>query len=231
MDWARRRSLLFFLTARRIGPHRILQPILPGWFPSRLRCNPHAYVQSCLVGRRFVGSCGGKNQTNLNSLRVIVVWRLCKPGIVAAGWQAVAILAVTICFALISSPQFLNFGIGSIARNPNAFILSWCYFLTGLGVALTDSQLVSSGATDIHRASRLMHPREPKRAVTILFAQLCTVAIVLGMLSLMQALEVTLHAEKPAELSWKGLMALPSIYSTLLAAFGNMARAAYKALG
>lgn len=75
-----------------------------------------------------------------------------------------------------------------------------------------------------------MHPKEPKRAATILFAQLCLVAIVLGMLSLTQALETTLHAAKPAELTWKGLMGLPSIYSTCLAAFGNMARAAYKAL-
>ena len=171
-----------------------------------------------------------QNQTNLNSLRATVVWRLCKPGIVAAGWQAVAVLAVTISITLISSLQLSIFGIGSIARTQNAALLSWSYFLTGLGVALTSSQLVNSGAEDIRRASRLMHPKEPKRAVTILFAQLCLVAIVLGVLGLTQALETTLHAAKPAELTWKGLIGLSSIYSVCLAAFGNMARAAYKAL-
>ena len=108
--------------------------------------------------------------------------------------------------------------------------LKWLFLLLAVGIVLTDTKYITSAATRIRHASRLMRPTVPDHAANTLLVLLALPTAGLAILTLRQppdfilALSSDFGQSARIWITWSGLM------SVGVAFFGSISHAAWRAV-
>jgi hypothetical protein len=162
------------------------------------------------------------------------MFQFLKVGMIGAGLQLVIVTFVT---CLISLPALRALIIPATKRLPPdaelLFVyspLKWLFFLVAVGIALTDSRLITFTAARIGYASRLMKPTVPDHAAKKLLALVGFTTFGLAILTLRPppdfviALSGWFQNSTTIYIMWSGLMSIG------VANFGAITYAAWRAV-
>jgi hypothetical protein len=163
--------------------------------------------------------------------------RLFQAGLIAAGYQLLAIVLITVAVSLLALHGIIDWsGLSELSNEtdwlsiPADPLVCWAYILTALGIIFTDHRYIEITARHICYASRLLDPSKPAQATNVLLAQLWLTSIGFVALVLKSPPDLFVEVGRRLECDWIALVAWPGIMSIGLASFGSNARAAHKAL-
>jgi hypothetical protein len=163
--------------------------------------------------------------------------RLLHAGIIAAGYQLLAVVLITVAVSLLAQHGIIDWpGLSELSNGTDSLsiladpFVCWTYILTALGIIFTDHQYIGITARRICYASHLLNPSKPAQATNVLLAQLWLTSIGFVALVLKSPPDLFLEVGRRLGCDWIALVAWPGIMSIGLASFGSNARAAHKAL-